>query len=173
MSRRTLIYYLFAIIGLSLVLTPLLAQGDGYEWTLPPGFPAPKVPDANPMSAEKVELGRYLFYDKRLSGNETQACASCHKQSFAFSDGLIVPLGSTGEQLKRNSMSLTNVAYNATYTWAHPELTTLEGQIPIPMFGEFPVELGITGNEDEILARFRDDSRYQTLFARAIASKSN
>src|SRR5262245_8709639 len=121
MSRRNLIYGLFTILALSLPLTSLLSQSDGYSWTLPPGFPAPRVPDDNPMTAEKVELGRHLFYDMRLSGNQTQACASCHKQELAFSDGLTVPLGSTGERLRRNAMSLTNVAYNATFTWAHPE----------------------------------------------------
>ena len=50
-----------------------------YEWQLPAGFPEPLVPPDNPMSAVKVELGRRLFYDKRLSGNQTQACASCHE----------------------------------------------------------------------------------------------
>jgi cytochrome c peroxidase len=57
-----------------------------YEWRLPPGFPFPNVPASNPMTEEKVELGRHLFYDKRLSLNQTQSCATCHEQSRAFAD---------------------------------------------------------------------------------------
>ncbi len=57
-----------------------------YEWKLPPGFPFPNVPADNPMTKEKVELGRSLFYDKRLSLNQTQSCGTCHQQARAFAD---------------------------------------------------------------------------------------
>lgn len=143
-----------------------LADG-GYEWQLPPGFPLPRVPDNNPMTAEKAELGRYLFYDQRLSGNGTLACAGCHIQALAFTDGKAVSSGSTGDSTPRNSPSLTNVAYNATYTWSNPNLLVLERQIVIPMFGEHPVEMGITGNEDTVITRLQQDERYQRLFAAA------
>ena len=139
----------------------------GYDWHLPAGFPLPIVPADNPMSEEKFQLGRYLFYDKQLSGNSTQACATCHLQELAFTDGVAVPVGSTGKLLPRSSQSLVNVAYNPTYTWANPTLTRIERQVLIPMFGEFPVELGMTGYEDEILNRFREDGRYQDQFAQA------
>jgi cytochrome c peroxidase len=151
-------------IGLVLEATPL---ADGYEWNLPEGFPVPQVPVDNPMSVEKVELGRHLFYDTRLSGNQTQSCASCHLQALAFSDGRALAVGSTGEVHPRNSMALVNSAYNATQTWANPNLTTLERQIVIPMFGEFPVELGLAGKEDELIARLTAEPLYQTLFAAA------
>ena len=80
------------------------------------------------MTAEKVELGRYLFYDKRLSVNGTQACASCHKQELAFTDGKAVGVGATGEKHQRGPMSLVNVAYSATLTWNNPDLKSLEEQ---------------------------------------------
>lgn len=140
---------------------------DGYAWNLPQGFPLPQVPEDNPMSAEKVELGRHLFYDTRLSGNQSQSCATCHIQALAFSDGRVVAVGSTGEVHPRNSMGLVNSAYNATQTWANPNLTTLERQVVIPMFGEFPVELGLAGKEDELVARLAAEPLYQTLFAAA------
>jgi cytochrome c peroxidase len=146
---------------------------DGYVWQLPEGFPVPRVPDDNPMTAAKVELGRYLFYDERLSGNETASCATCHKQALAFTDGRTLALGSTGMFHPRNTQTLTNAAYNATYTWANPVLLTLERQIPIPMFGDNPVELGITGREAQVLARFKADNRYQRLFAAAFPSESD
>ena len=87
-----------------------------FAWDLPKGFPVPKIPASNPMTAEKVELGRYLFHDKRLSVNGTQACASCHRQELAFTDGRAVGIGATGEHHQRGPMSLVNVAYSATLT---------------------------------------------------------
>lgn len=146
---------------------------DTYAWNVPPGFPPPYVPPDNPMTAEKVELGRFLFYDRRLSANGTMACASCHVQARAFSDGQATPHGSTGEPLPRNSQGLANVAYYSTLTWANPVLTDLERQILIPMFSEFPVELGITGHEAEVLARFRADPQYQALFTAAFPDEAD
>ncbi|NWF80902.1 MAG: di-heme enzyme [Chloroflexi bacterium] len=125
------------------------------------------------MTAEKVTLGRFLFYDKRLSANGTMACASCHEQGRAFSDGKATPHGSTGEILPRNSQGLANVAYYSTLTWANPVLTDLERQILIPMFGEFPVELGITGHEAEVLARFQGDPQYRAMFAAAFPGETD
>lgn len=146
---------------------PIVAGGTPWVWNLPLGFPPPVVPPDNPMTVEKVELGRYLFHDVRLSGNGTQSCASCHDQALAYSDGRVVPVGSTGEDGVRNAMALSNVAYHSTLTWANPALVQLEQQAPIPMFGEVPVELGITGHEDEVLARIADDPAYRDLFAAA------
>ena len=124
-----------------------------YEWQIPPGFPAPNVPEDNPMTLEKVTLGEKLFNDVRLSVNEQQSCASCHIKSFAFSDPKKVSIGTTGEALPRNSMALVNVAYNGSFTWAHNGLGSLEKQILIPLFNEEPIEMGVSGFETEILAR--------------------
>ncbi|MCA9490961.1 MAG: di-heme enzyme [Myxococcales bacterium] len=146
---------------------PLVPTGTPWEWDLPLGFPAPVVPVDDPMTAEKVELGRHLFYDTRLSGNGTQACASCHEQARAFTDGRALPLGSTGVDGVRNAMGLSNVAYHSTLTWASPVLVQLEQQAPVPMFGETPVELGITGHEEDVLALLAEDPDYGELFAAA------
>ena len=143
-------------------------DSGGYDWDLPEGFPEPRVPEDNPMSAEKAELGRFLFYDTRLSGNGTQSCGSCHVQSMAFTDGLARAEGSLGDAHPRGSMSLANVAYQSTLTWANPVVRTLEDQAPLPMFGEDPiVELGLAGREDELLERLRADERYQEMFPAA------
>lgn len=142
--------------------------GDGaYDWGLPAGIPAPLVPADNPMSAVKVELGRRLFYDKRLSGNQTQACASCHKQELAFTDGAAVATGSTGLHTPRASMSLVNVAYLTVFTWGNPLIDSLEKQALLPMFGEDPPELGLAGKDQEMLARLAEEPIYQDLFPRA------
>jgi cytochrome c peroxidase len=128
-----------------------------YPWHLPRGLPVPHVPADNPISQLKIDLGRRLFYDTRLSGKGNYACATCHQQSFAFTDGLAHAVGSTGAEHARSTMTLTNVAYNVTYGWADPGLRTLEAQMLVPMFNEHPIELGIKGHEVEIVARFSSD----------------
>ena len=140
---------------------------EAYAWDLPPAFPAPQVPEGNPMSVAKVELGRHLFYDKRLSNNQTMACATCHEQARAFTDGKATNLGSTGHALIRSAMSLTNVAYLSVYTWANPALGDLEEQALVPMFADFPLELGTQLDTPAIVRRFADDPRYPQLFADA------
>src|SRR5262245_14366649 len=110
---------------------------------LPADYPRPQIPANNPLTADKVELGRRLFYDKRLSGNQTYSCASCHEQAKAFTDGRANAVGSTDEVHPRGSMSIVNVAYYSVLTWGNPLITTLEEQALGPMFGETPVELGL------------------------------
>jgi cytochrome c peroxidase len=148
------------------------ANPSSYEWDLPEGFPQPRVPENNPMSAAKVELGRHLFYEKRLSLNETQSCGTCHQQAKAFTDGRTVSLGSTGEDHPRNAQTLTNVAYNPTLTWMSPHLTELEEQLLVPLLGDEPIELGFGGKEDVLIDRLRNDSLYQGLFAEAFPGEA-
>jgi cytochrome c peroxidase len=139
---------------------------SAFEWELPPDFPAPKVPEDNPMSAAKVELGRFLFYDTRLSANRTQSCATCHRQELGFTDGLARAVGSSGGVHPRSAMGLTNVAYQASLNWADPTVRRLENQARAPLFTETPiVELGLA--ENALLERLRDDERYPCMFARA------
>jgi cytochrome c peroxidase len=147
--------------------------GPPFAWSLPPGFPVPLVPASNPMSVAKVRLGRFLFYDRRLSQNGIQSCASCHEQAKAFADGATTSQGSTGERHPRNGMSLANVAYATTLTWANPLLVDLEAQALVPLFGERPVELGRNGKEAELLAALRDDATYRELFAAAYPTQSD
>ena len=140
---------------------------SGYVWQLPTGFPVPRVPSDNPMTPEKVELGRQLFHDTRLSGDNTVACASCHRPDLAYTDGRSRAVGIQGNIHPRSAMSLANVAYNETLGWDNPTLTSLEDQALVPMFNTQPPEMGVTGHENEILERFRDDRPYRELFHRA------
>ncbi len=143
-------------------------QAGAWLWALPANFPTPRVPADNPMSEAKVELGRFLFYDRRLSGNGTQACASCHHQDKAFTDGRALPSGSTGEMHPRNAQGLANVVYNTTMTWANPSLLSLEAQMQVPLFSEAPVEMGINdSNVNVVLDRVKTDARYLDLFKAA------
>jgi cytochrome c peroxidase len=142
-----------------------------YRWRLPAWAPEPLVPDDNPMSEAKVALGRALFYDKALSANRTQSCAGCHEQARGFSDGRKLALGSTGVVGARNAMPLANVAYLPTLTWANPNLTTLEQQALVPLFGDHPVEMGMAGREDLLLGRLKAKPSYRRQFARAFPER--
>jgi cytochrome c peroxidase len=128
----------FALVGCTTADNP----AQTYTWRLPAGMPTPRVPADNPMSEHKVELGRALFYDTRLSADDTQSCATCHQQARAFTDGRTVPVGITGELGRHNAMSLVNVAYNSSSTWAS-NVARLEDQARMPMFGTHPIELGL------------------------------
>jgi cytochrome c peroxidase len=138
-----------------------------FVWDLPEEtWPRPAVPADNPMSNEKVELGRHLFYDVRLSANNTTSCATCHKQELAFTDGRAVGLGATGQEHTRGSMSLANVGYAQTLTWGHPLMFDLERQAQVPIFGDRPEELA-NRSIPELEERLRAVPRYVELFAAA------
>ena len=148
-------------------------ENTSWQWGVPPGFPKPRVPEDNPMTEEKVALGRKLFYDVRISENETQSCGSCHLQELAFTDGRPHGIGSTGEVHPRSSMGLTNVAYLSALTWANPILDRLEEQARLPLFGENPIELGFAGREDELLARIAADADYPAEFSAAFPEEAD
>lgn len=145
-----------------------------WHWNLPKGFPEPLVPADNPMSEAKVQLGRHLFFDKRLSGNGTMGCGSCHFQHLAFTDGKAVATGSTGDMTTRGAMSIANVAYYPTLTWANPSQYTLEIQAGVPMFVEnLAVELGINDeNKAAVLARFQNDADYPRWFKQSFPGEA-
>lgn len=140
---------------------------------LPAEYPRPWIPADEPLTEDRVELGRRLFYDKRLSGNQTQACATCHLQDKAFTDARTTALGSTGESHFRNSMSVVNVAYVSALTWASPLVGSIAEQALMPLFGESPVELGMAGRETELFERLRAVPEYQDLFPRAFADDAD
>lgn len=163
------------LLALGVIPLPFLAKespavppstNSDWHWNLPKGFPEPLVPADNPMSEAKFQLGRHLFFDTRLSGNGSMGCGSCHFQNLAFTDGKPVATGSTGDVTARGAMSIANVAYYPTLTWANPSQYTLEIQAGVPMFVEnLAVELGINDeNKAAVLARFQNDADYQRRF---------
>lgn len=80
-------------------------------------FPMPELPADNPLIAERVELGRRLFFDRTLSINTLQSCADCHSPSLAFTDGHAVATGAEGKPGRRNSMPLFNLAWKREFFW--------------------------------------------------------
>jgi cytochrome c peroxidase len=138
-----------------------------YEWHLPPGFPRPMVPADNPMSAAKVELGRRLFHETRLSSTGRYACHSCHRPELAFTDGRARALGATGKSVKHGAMSLANVAYSASFTWSDARVRSLESQMRQPLFNRHPVEMGLRSGGRAAVEALSADSAYRDLFAAA------
>jgi cytochrome c peroxidase len=138
---------------------------------LPPGFDPPLIPAGNPQSPAKVALGARLFADTRLSGSGAYSCATCHLRERAWTDGRTRSLGERGDALRRNAMPLANVAWNAALNWASPEVTTLEEQLLIPLLGEHPVEMGLKGNEERVLATLRADTDLRHAFATVFAGE--
>jgi cytochrome c peroxidase len=98
-------------------------------------------PAANPLTPEKVALGRELFFDKRLSADGTLACSSCHDPALAFSDSRTVSVGINGAEGTRNSPALVNAVLGRSFFWDGRALT-LERQVLDPILN--PSELGLT-----------------------------
>jgi cytochrome c peroxidase len=76
-----------------------------------------KVPADNPMSSAKVELGKQLFYDARLSGDGSRSCYSCHLEEHGLTDGKAKAVGAYEGQLPRSSPTLWNIGYHSGFYW--------------------------------------------------------
>ncbi|MBT8098364.1 MAG: di-heme enzyme, partial [Gammaproteobacteria bacterium] len=156
-----------ALLATTIGAVVWILQPDDYRWSLPSDLPRPEVPADNPMSRAKVELGRWLFYDRRLSVNGTMSCATCHRQELAFTDARPVSVGATGELHPRSSMSLVNTAFASRLTWANPMLERLEDQALTPMFGDDPIEMGMAGKESDIVDLLRTENNYSRLLKKS------
>ena len=119
----------------------------------------------NRTNEEEVELGRFLFFDRRLSVNSTRSCATCHNPQFAFTDGYKRSLGAFADLHQRNTQPLFNLAYLKYFTAADSTLHSTVQQMDNPLFGIHPAEMGVKGNEEKILQKIKDDHDYQQMFA--------
>jgi cytochrome c peroxidase len=138
-----------------------------WHWDLPAGVAPPSVPEDNSMSAAKVELGRWLFYDADLSIDGTTSCGTCHEQHRAFTEGNRTHGGVGGARGRRNVMPLANVGYFSPLTWADSTQNTLEKQSLVPLMGSHPVEMGMRGQDAEMVRRLAADPCYRRMFAGA------
>jgi cytochrome c peroxidase len=92
----------------------------------------PPAPADNPTTPDRVALGKQLFFDPRLSGDNKMSCSTCHVPAKAFADGLPAPNGAGGRPLARNTQSLLNVAFYTAYFW-DGRAGSLEEQALAPM----------------------------------------
>lgn len=112
-------------------------------------------PSDNQFSEAKVELGRRLFFDVRLSSDSSLSCASCHLPELAFTDGKTTAIGVDGATGNRNAPTLLNVGYQKTFMFdAH--LETLEKQVIVPI--QEPIEMNM--NMIDLINRLRKDPYY-------------
>jgi cytochrome c peroxidase len=115
----------------------------------PPAFPALSlyqpmaIPADNPMTPEKVELGRQLYYDMRLSGDGQRSCYSCHLPENGLTDGRPVAIGAFDRPLTRSSPTMWNVGYHSAWYW-DGRAATLEAQARAAWSGP---NMGASGND--------------------------
>jgi cytochrome c peroxidase len=164
---------IFGVIAMLAAAAWWVSRQPAYEWQLPTDIPLPIVPADNLMTADKIELGRWLFYDTRLSGNKTMSCGTCHIQSLAFTDGKPSAIGSTGEIHPRSSMSLVNSAYASRLTWSNRLLDRLEDQALTPLLGDNPVEMGLGNEPDDFATLLRTEAKYRELTRRAFPNDTD
>ncbi len=135
--------------------------------TPPLGLPAVPVPADNPLTEEKIELGRKLFFDRRLSLNNTFSCAMCHvpEQGFAHNE-LATAVGIEGRTVKRNTPTLFNVAY-AERLFHDAREFSLEQQIWGPLLASNEMGNPSVGTVIEKLATLPDYAgRFEAVFGR-------
>lgn len=144
-----LIYLLRASICLLFFFSfslPFPAQAESYS--LQPLPPLPIFPE-NPITPDKVELGKKLFFDRRLSGDGTMSCATCHNPETGYSDGLSISLSYPTTKNWRHSSSLINLAYNSMFFW-DGRASTLEEQALFPMMSAFEMNQNLDYIEEEL-----------------------
>ncbi len=133
-----------------------------YKFKLPLGLEesAMVIPNDNPVTVQKVELGRILFFDKRLSNDNTIACASCHLMQHAFTDGQPVSTGIRGQKGGRSAPASFNRVFSSAQFW-DGRAATLEDQSIGPFTN--PIEHGFV-NYDVMIAKMNKIPGYKTLF---------
>ncbi|SHH37162.1 cytochrome c peroxidase [Chryseolinea serpens] len=123
------------------------------------------IPENNPMTQEGVALGRMLFYEPRLSGNNRVTCATCHQQKLAFTDGKAFSAGVDGTLTKRSSMSLSNLLWVRNLFW-DGRVSGLEAQAVVPLTD--PHEMG--QSLEASVMKLKADGSYREKFAQAFGS---
>lgn len=116
------------------------------------------------VDSVKIKLGQYLFFDRRLSVNNTRSCATCHNPQFAFTDGYKRSLGAYADLHQRNTQPLFNLGYLKYFTAADSTLHSPLQQMDNPLFSDHPAEMGVKGNEEKILEKIKADESYRQLF---------
>ncbi|MBI3236064.1 MAG: cytochrome-c peroxidase [Bacteroidetes bacterium] len=139
-----------------------------YQITYPTGVVAPTIPAENPMTVEGIALGRRLFYDVKLSGNNTMSCASCHALEFGMTDNnLEFSKGIDGIFGKRNSMPIFNLAWDKSFFW-DGGAPNLESQVVGPLTS--PIEMH--SNFKDVIYKLSADPVYPNMFFKAFGSDS-
>lgn len=166
MKKIGFIFVLMSIIGLFIWSCKEDQVPDGepqpYNLVVPEHFPAMDIPSDNPLTVQGVALGRKLFWEPMLSGNNTMSCGTCHSPQAAFSDTNQFSTGITGAVGTRNSMALMNLGWQQFYFW-DGRSATLEDQIFEPIRN--PIEMNDTW--PNVVSKLQQDAEYPALFEAA------
>lgn len=160
----------FAIAGCSTGPREELATVDATQVQPPAlqGYEAMRVPADNPMTQAKIDLGKMLYYDKRLSGDGSRSCYSCHLQEHGLTDGKPIAVGAYETKLTRASPTLWNIGFHQAYYW-DGRSPSLERQAMAAWTGG---NMGVTGKDGrptakEIAEKLNAIPGYKSAFQRA------
>jgi cytochrome c peroxidase len=147
--------------------TPLYLPADPqpFPFKMAATFPLPRLPLDNPLLKSRVELGRRIFSDTRLSRNGSLSCASCHHQDKAFTDGRAKSVGIDDRSGTRNSMPLFNLAWKEKFFW-DGRAPSLRAQVLMPIESHLELDESL----DDVVAKFSGDLSYPPAFKKAFAS---
>ncbi|HXU38651.1 MAG TPA: cytochrome c peroxidase [Blastocatellia bacterium] len=131
-------------------------------------YEAMEVPADNPTTPEKAALGRQLFFDKRLSGDESRSCYSCHVCEKGLTDGLPKAIGAFNKQLPRSSPTLWNIGYHKMFYW-DGRSPSLEKQAMAAWTGG---NMGAKDHEAEIVAKINGLQGYRSQFQKVFGGEA-
>jgi cytochrome c peroxidase len=131
-------------------------------------YEAMEVPADNPTTPEKAALGRQLFFDKRLSGDESRSCYSCHVCEHGLTDGLPKAIGAFNKQLTRSSPTLWNIGYHKMFYW-DGRSPSLEKQAMAAWQGG---NMGAKDHETEIVAKINGLQGYRSQFQKVFGGEA-
>jgi cytochrome c peroxidase len=159
MRRYSILPAAAMFVLLAAGLLPVIRAADGQIVKIPAGLKPLDIPEDNPVTPEKIELGKQLYFDPRLSRDNTISCASCHDPKKGWSNGEAFATGVRGQKGDRGAPTIINSAYQESQFWdgrAH----MLEGQALGPI--QNPIEMDMT--LDEVVAKLNKIEGYRTQF---------
>jgi len=160
--------YLIAILLVSCKNDPIEEVFTTTPFTLNHGsLPPPTIAADNQLTVEGIALGRMLFYDKKLSGNNTQSCASCHRQEHAFTDTARFSLGIHNMPGKRQAMSVFNMAWHSNQFFWDGRANLLRDQALLPIQDELEMDETL----DNVVGKLVGEPSYKTAFKKAFGTE--
>ncbi|MGS4344377.1 cytochrome-c peroxidase [Myroides odoratus] len=145
----------------------LLEDNPLFDLTIPADFPALNAAVLeNRPTKFGVELGAKLFFDPRLSRDNTISCSSCHVQASAYADHQVQAVGIEGRVGLRNVPPIQNLAFMQYYNWDGSK-RQLENQVIVPIITPEEMHLSIV----EVIGKIKEDASYQTLFRKAFGDR--
>jgi len=168
-----MVFRLLVILVIT-ISASLSVAAEPYQLQVPLGLKAPKIPKSNPLTAEKIALGKQLYFDKRLSADNTVSCASCHDPKKGWSNGEATAEGIQGQRGGRGAPTVLNAAYQTRHTFwdGRAKQTSALGKnaLEVQALGpiENPIEMGI--KLDDLIPKLNKIEGYRSQFQAVFGS---